>query len=116
MEKELVLDGISYKLGRYDYGTDVEINDRAIALQFNEEKKEVIPVPKAGIMSFLMVYYALRSWTFRGMKDGELITDTTVNILPITEDNLKKIPSQHGNQLIKISSEINGVNDKTAKN
>jgi len=116
MEKELTIDGIVYKLGRYDFGTDVEINDRAIALQFNEEKKEVIPVPKAGIMSFLMVFYAIKSWTFRGMNDGELITDTTVNILPITEENLKKIPSKHGNMLTKLSSELNGVNDKTAKN
>lgn len=117
MLSDVNLDGINYKLEPYDFGTDIEISDRSIKMDFDPITRKPVPVSKTGTYKLLILFYSIKSWTYRGKNEnGDLVTDESKPILPVTEENLKKIPSSHGNKLSDIASTINGVGEDERKN
>jgi len=114
VEKEI--DGIKYVIGTYSFGVDIEIGDRSIAMTFDEKKRTLIPTTYAGLSKLLSLVNALKSWTFKGMDNGELIKGDGVKILDINEENVKKLPAIHGNILAEISAKINGISEEERKN
>ena len=122
-KKTEVIDGITYKMGRYRYGQKLAMNERAIEItveDFNQDnpmKSKFKPRVRKDLIELLSVLYAIKSWTFRGYNDDdELITDESVEILPITEENVRDLPPSHGETLMKISGEINGLDELLRKN
>jgi hypothetical protein len=115
MLREMDIDGIEYKIGRYNFATQIEIEDRAIKLEIDEVRKTAVPVTLAGTVKMLELLASIKYWTFKGCDaEGELLKEGSV--LPITEANVKKLPLKHGKKLMKIASEINSINEDEEKN
>lgn len=121
--KEIELDGIKYKLGRYRYGQKLEMNEKVIeleVLEINEKdpkKSRIKPRVRKDLLELLSVLHALKKWTFKGYDDEDnLILDESKPDLPITEANVRELPPHHGEELLKASGEINGLDPVLRKN
>ena len=116
MREEMTIDGINYVLKPYSFGVDLEISDRAFEMQVDEKTGKILAATKTGIVMLLGLVNSLESWTFKGVtEDGELIGGDAP-ILEINEENVKKLPSSHGNVLSRLAKKINNVGDAEGKN
>ena len=117
MREELEIDGIKYVLKPYSFGVDLEISDRAFEMKVDEITGKVLATTKTGIVMLLGLVNSLESWTFRGLNENdELITDQEKPVLEINEENVRKLPSRHGNTLSKLAKKINNMGELEVKN
>jgi hypothetical protein len=115
MKQSVEIDGVNYVMKTYLFGKDLEINDKALTVQFDPATKQVIPITRMGMLRMLHVLYSLTSWDFKGTDDdGNPLKDGKV--LDINEDNVKKLPKNHGDKLADVAMEINGMSEKKEKN
>jgi len=118
MREEIKIGGIDYVLNSFTFGTELEINDRSLSVDVDEQSGKVIATTKPGTVRLLTLLHSLKSWTFRGLDPttSELVTVAEIPILDITEDTVKMLPSLHGNMLSKRAEIMNNIGGKEGKN
>jgi hypothetical protein len=94
----------------------MEIHDRAFTVEMDPTGQRMIPKTNTGMVQLLTLLNSLKSWGFKGTDDnGDLLTGD-VPVLPINEENIKKLPSSHGNKLARIAGVLNGLGEPDTKN
>ena len=107
------IEGVLYTIMPYSWGEELEIAEGGIAVDFVDEKPSINVA--SGTVAIQAVLKSLKEWTFRGMdEDGKLLAEG--NILPITNENVKKLPASHGRLIYAKVKELNGVGMIEAKN
>jgi len=113
------VDGIEYVLGKFSWGSELDINSECIKVdvKIDAKKMSMVPSPDVNVfrIEFLTVLKALKSWTFRGYDaSGNLKTEGEV--LPIDEKNAREIPTTHGAKLTVIATKLNKMEGIDLKN
>ena len=112
--KKVEVDGVEYVLARFNWGVSTEIHDAAMVV---EAVGSVVPTVtmKLSIYMRQVVLRSLKTWTFLGVdEEGNPLKDGEV--LAITEENVKTLPSNHGNKLWEVASDLNGLSKDEEKN
>jgi hypothetical protein len=114
--KSYKIEGIEYTLLSPTFGEDLSSMDDNFSMDVSPDGKNVSPKVNSAGVNLGMVVRCLKSWTFRGYDKNkeELIKEGEV--LPITEENVSKLPAKHGNFLLARSRELTTLSDKELKN
>ena len=107
------IDGVEYVTKKYGFGEHCDISSTTMKTEYVDGK----PFMRAdfGVRTFMVVMRGLKSWTFKGV-DGDGNVKTEGEVLPITDETVRKIPPKHGETLYKIIQSENEMSDDEIKN
>ena len=114
MRKSIGIEGIDYVLRTPSFGEDLRSLEEAASIEFDGTNPSM--KLHAGAAAISSLKRALESWTFRGVDEKTEVLIKGGEILPITLDNIQKLPSSHGHTLSRLSKKMTDFTDFTEKN
>ena len=117
--REIVIDGVKYVLGKYNFGVEMDIAEQCMDVNVTGSGKNMKASPsiRTGKMQVLQIVHSLKFWEFKGInEEGNFIIDATKGTLQINEENVRTLPSKHGKMLLEIAKELNDVSEEEVKN